>query len=136
MSVPVLIGIDTNILVRVFVGDAPEQLGLARALFATLGPDRRAHVARETLVELTWVLRQVYGLGRDNIIDAIEGLLDAEFIDVEDHDRVEVALSGFRTGGGDFADRMIATANLAAGCAETYTFDRKFAKLDGVKLLE
>lgn len=136
MSVPVRIGIDTNILVRVFVSDAPEQLQRVKALFASLGPDRRAHVARETLIELTWVLRQVYGLGRDDVSDAIEGLLDAEFIDIEDHDRVEIAISGYRNGGGDFADRMIAAANAAAGCAHTYTFDRKFAKLEGVELLE
>jgi predicted nucleic-acid-binding protein len=45
------------------------------------------------------------------------------------------AVKDYRAGPADFADCLVARANLSAGCAHTITFDRRAAKLPGFKLL-
>jgi len=62
-------------------------------------------------------------------------LLTATELDIEGSDEVAPALELFRNDGFSFADLMIAAAARRAGAAELVTFDRKAARLPGVRLL-
>ncbi|TVQ35556.1 MAG: hypothetical protein EA356_07580 [Geminicoccaceae bacterium] len=64
-----MIGLDINVIVRFFVDDDPTQAPLARDLFASLTAETRGFVARETLVELAWVLARAYRAGIADFAD-------------------------------------------------------------------
>lgn len=127
-----MIGLDTNILVRLLVADDPEQTERARKLVA-------AQCTRESpgfincivLAELVWVLSGAYGLSRSQIANAVEALLAGEDRIVEHHEAVRAGLDDYKAGGADLADAVIARINQAQGCEATATFDERAAKLNG-----
>jgi predicted nucleic-acid-binding protein len=130
-----VIGLDTNVLVRFLVQDDPGQAEAASSLIAALTEDSPGFVCREVLVELVWVLERAYGLGRDDIARALDGLLAARELVLEAADHAALALDRYRKGGPGFADQMVALAGQGAGCRDTVTFDRKAARLPGMRLL-
>lgn len=130
-----MIALDTNVLVRFLVQDDPEQAELATRVIEQLTDDAQGFVSREVLIELVWVLERAYRLGRAEIAAALDGLLSATELNIEGSDEVAPALELYRNDGFGFADLMIAAAALRAGAAELVTFDRKAARLPGVRLL-
>lgn len=128
-------GLDTNVVVRFLAGDHPAQSAAARALFAALTPEAPGFIARETMVEIHWVLSRAYGLDRAAVCDALEGLALSRELAVEAADDVLAAVAAARAGAGDFADLMIAAAGRRAGCVRTLTFDRRAARAEGMALL-
>jgi predicted nucleic-acid-binding protein len=131
-----VIGLDTNVLVRYFAQDDPRQSKAARSLIdITLTRDAPGHVASISLAEFAWVLKRLYAATRDEIADAIEGLLTAPTIAVEHKGLVWKALREYRASTVGFSDCLIAQINLSAGCATTVTFDKTAAKSAGFRLL-
>jgi predicted nucleic-acid-binding protein len=130
-----VIALDTNVLVRFLVQDDPLQAQLATKVIDQLTDDAQGFVSREVLVELVWVLERAYRLGRAEIAAVLDGLLSATELDIEGSDEVAPALELYRNDGFGFADLMIAAAARRAGANELVTFDRKAARLPGVRLL-
>ena len=130
-----MIGLDTNVLVRFLTQDDPIQGPEAHALIAGLTEAEPGFIAREVMVETVWVLERAYGLTRDRIAAALEGLLGSQGLVVEAAESVALALDRYRKGGAGFSDQMIARAAEAAGCRETVTFDRKAAAIPGMRLI-
>lgn len=130
-----MIALDTNVLVRFLVQDDLAQAELATSVIDQLTDDVRGFVSREVLIELVWVLERAYRLGRAEIAVSIDGLLTATELEVEGSDEVAPALELYRNDGFGFADLMIAAAAMRAGASEMVTFDRKAARLPGVRLL-
>ena len=130
-----MVGLDTNVLVRFLVQDDPEQAKLALDLVSGLTEAAPGFVCREVLVELVCVLERAYGLGRTDIAQALDGLLEARELVIEAADRVALAADRYRKGGAGFADQMIALAGQGSGCRETVSFERKAAGIAGMRLL-
>jgi len=130
-----VIALDTNVLVRFLVQDDPEQARLATEVIDQLSDPVPGFVSREVLVELVWVLERAYRLGRVEIAGALDGLLASTELVIEGADQVGPALELYRNDGFGFADLMIAAAARRAGASELVTFDRKAARLPGVRLL-
>ncbi len=128
-------GLDTNVMVRYLVQDDPAQARLATAALAALTEAAPGWIAREVMIETVWVLERAYRLPRGEIAEAIDGLLAAREIQIEEADRVGLAAQRWREGGAGFADQMIALAGQGAGCRETLTFDLKAAGIAGMALL-
>jgi predicted nucleic-acid-binding protein len=130
-----VIALDTNVLVRFLVQDDPLQAEMATKVIDQLTDDAQGFVSREVLIELVWVLERAYRLGRAEIAVALDGLLSATELDIEGSDEVAPALELYRNDGFGFADLMIAAAAQRAGASDLVTFDRKAARLPGVRLL-
>ena len=130
-----MIALDTNVLVRFLVQDDPLQAQLATKLIDQLTDDAQGFVSREVLSELVWVLERAYRRGRAEIAVALDGLLSATELDIEGSDEVAPALELYRNDGFGFADLMLAAAARRGGANELVTFDRKAARLPGVRLL-
>jgi predicted nucleic-acid-binding protein len=131
-----MIGIDTNVLLRVIVADEPRQAEVARSFIRNhCSSDDPGYVSHITLVELVWTLAKAYHLSREEIGAAVEQILETAQLDVESSNDVAAALRDYRRGPADFADCLLARINAAAGCEHTVTFDRKASKLPGFKLL-
>jgi predicted nucleic-acid-binding protein len=131
-----MIGIDTNVIVRLIVNDDERQSRAAERFIREHGSSGTpCYVSNMTLIETVWVLETVYGFDRSRVAEALAGLLDAEQLEFDAPIDVAAAVEDFRKGSAEFADCLIGRINLVAGCSHTVTFDRKAAKLTGFELL-
>jgi predicted nucleic-acid-binding protein len=127
-----MIGLDTNVLARLFVDDDAAQARQARGFVAARCTEQNpGFVDRVALCELVWVLSSVHRYRRAEIAPIIEKLLASPDLILEDDGAVRAALQTFITRNIDFADALIGEVNRARGCDTTATFDRRAAKLDG-----
>ena len=113
--------LDTNLLVRLVTADDARQTELARQFLKS----NRCWLAKTVLLELEWVLRFTYELGRERIAWAVRGFLSNRQIELEDRPAVLRALRWYEAGL-DFADALhLASAGPATRFA---TFDRPLSK--------
>jgi predicted nucleic-acid-binding protein len=130
-----MIGLDTNILARYLAQDDPVQSPKATALIERrLSEDDPGFVSVVAMVETVWVLEHAYGLSDDGIVAAIERMLQADVLLVENEQEVFTAMIAFKDGRGSFADALIGALAAKAGCSRIVTFDRKALRLPGFEL--
>jgi predicted nucleic-acid-binding protein len=128
-----VIGLDTNVLVRVLVDDGSLDVAKARnfvAARATEGHD--LHIDAVVLAETAWVLETVFGYGRADIAAAVEALLGNAAYVVDGKEAGAAALADFRSTKADFSDCLIVARNTRAGCEYTVTLDKAMKRLPGV----
>lgn len=124
-----MIGLDTNVLARYYLGGHESDAATRRQQQAArrlLEGDQALFVCRTVLLELEWVMRGAYRSTREQFVGVLEHLLASPHVQVEDRLTLEAALAGHRDGL-DFADAL----HLAAcrSCDATASFDdRKFAR--------
>ena len=128
-------GLDTNILVRYFMQDDPDRIGLAQEVIEGLSPGEPGWICLPVLVELVWVLIRTYRLKKPAVAYVIETLLRNQDLRLEQADSVRISLRLFRDGRADFQDCLIATVTKGAGCARTVTFDEAAARSTDMELL-
>jgi len=127
-----MLGIDTNVLILFLVRDDEAQFEKARKLIKReVVAGRRVFVNQLVLMETEWVLRSRYAVPKNQIIEAISGLLDATDVQFEDEPAIEEALFMWKDASADFADCLIGTKNRRLGCRATVSFDVKASKLSG-----
>ncbi len=129
-----MIGLDSNVLLRFVVGDDPEQARAARTVMAGLTPKEPGFISLVTLVEFAWVLARGYRRSPEQVLDHVEDLLASAELEFEDGETVWRALAQARSGA-DLADAIVADTAETFGCSETVTFDRRAARLLGMRLL-
>jgi predicted nucleic-acid-binding protein len=123
-----MIGIDTNVLLRIFVADDdPAQHRRCIAFMrAQAGPVR---VNLIVLVEAVWTLERRMKKPRSAIIDFVDRILKTDAFELQAPEVVRNALADFVAGPAGFADYLIARLNAQAGCSATFTFDSKATRL-------
>jgi predicted nucleic-acid-binding protein len=128
-----MIALDTNVVLRYLVQDDPGQARAATELMEnTLSVANPGFISLVVLCEITWALKSVYGQEQAVIAATLRALMDAPQIEVESVTLVDAAL---RAKGFDVADSIIHQIGVAKGCDKTLTFDKRFARQDGVELL-
>ena len=76
-----MLGVDTNVLVRFLVRDDEAQFEKARKLIKReVAAGSGVFVTQLVLLETEWVLRSRYSLPKNLIIEAISGLLDEKWL--------------------------------------------------------
>jgi len=96
-----MIGVDTNVIVRLITGDDALQQRKARELFE----DSIVYITTTVFLETEWVLRKIYGVDRPRVTEALLRIAENERVVVEDPPRIRAAIEGYRTGL-DFADAL------------------------------
>lgn len=125
-----MIGIDTNILVRLIVKDNDAQTTRALKVLAEKCSEQDpGFINCIVLAEVSWVLSRVYKYSREEIAKAIEMLLQVKEFQVQDADEVCDALNLYQSTNVDFADAFLSAINKANACSGTLTFDKKAGKL-------
>ena len=127
-----MLGLDTNVLIRFLVRDDQAQFEKARRLIKReVAAGRGIFVNQLLLLETEWVLRSRYGLTKNRIIEVISGLLEASDVQFEDEPAIEEALLTWKDASAGFAVCLIGAKNRRLGCRATATFDVRAAKLAG-----
>lgn len=128
-----MIAVDTNVLVRLLIDDAsaPEQMELAKSLLKKV---RQVFIPQIVQIELVWVLESAYGFNKNDIIRLLKFLQTSPYYALQQATQFDTALKNFENHSAGFSDYLI-----LATCLENewniYTFDKKFAKLASVNLL-
>lgn len=131
-----MIGIDTNVLVRYIAQDDRAQSARATAFIekecsaATPG-----FVGLVVLAEVVWVSESLYDADRQEVSDIVRRILSIKQLVVQDAETAWKALRLFESGKADFADCLVASSALAAGCENVVTFDKQAAQ-SGMTLLK
>lgn len=127
-----MLGIDTNVVVRLVVTDDAVQTGRARKLIEqALSREEPVLVSLPVLLECEWVLRSRYKFSRVTILRIFRALLEAHELSFEDEPALEEALFHWKNSACGFSDCLIAAHNRQLGCRATATFDGKAARLPG-----
>jgi len=125
--------LDTNVVVRVLVGDDPQQTPIAEQAFLTSSDSGGIYLPDVVLAEVARVLKG-YDLDRATRHRLLERLVRTRGVVVDDIDGVVNALEQFRLGG-DLADQLILARATSAAALPLLTFDRRLAASNDVELL-
>ena len=112
--------VDTDVLVRLVVGDDERQAGRAAKLFASAD---LVAVGVQTLVETVRVLRTFYGLTSKDVAAAVRAIVATEKV-VVDRAVVAAGLSALEAGG-DFADGVAVLEGARLGGEDFVSFDEE-----------
>lgn len=129
-----MIGVDTNILVRFFTKDDPEQFKKTYQLFSQ--NDANFLISYPTLVELVWVLQRRYGFNKKQLLFLLKELSATKNFRFPDQTVVENAINLYKKSSADFSDCLIGVFNNLYGCQTTYTFDKKASNLTNFTFLQ
>lgn len=120
-----MIGLDTNILVRLLVKDDQRQGEAATAYIRNaVAEEDTCFINLIVLCELIWVLESAYGYGKSDISNALDKMLATRQFEIEAKDLARHAIQDYRHGKGDIEDYLIGRVNQSHGCNRTATFDR------------
>jgi len=128
--------LDTNVLVRYIVQDDAAQLAAAKRLISRcVAEGSTLFVPVTVALELEWVLRSSFELGKDDVLMTLSSLFSAAELTFESERALEVALQLFRKGSADFADCLHVALAAQAGEQPLWTFDKGASKVSGAQLL-
>jgi predicted nucleic-acid-binding protein len=126
-----MLAVDTNVLVRLVVRDDADQVRAAEEFVA-----KGAWISHLVLAETLWVLDSVFGLSREQVVLAVEMLLNHRDLTLQDAEVVTEALGHYRKRSSvGFSDCLVLEIARKAGHLPMAAFDRDFAKLDDVQRL-
>ena len=119
-----MMGLDTNVLLRLFIEDDPVQNDRARRFVDAAASDEPCMVSPVVLSEFAWTLARSFKKKRHEVARLIEGVLSMDDLEVPFRRAAERALAAYRNGKADFPDYFLAEINRELGCASTATFDQ------------
>jgi predicted nucleic-acid-binding protein len=131
-----MIGLDTNVLIRYFTRD--DQIQSARAtkiMEHGLSLDEPGFVSVVVMAEMAWVLKGTYAQTNEEIAQAIERMLQADTLVVQNEQQVFEATVALKSGRASFADALVGALGRWAGCVSTVTFDKRAARLKEFELV-
>lgn len=130
------IGVDTNILVRLFVKDNAKQYASVARLVSTLEDGDVFFINIVVLIETLWTLSRQYGYQKAQLLALAQALLERSDLEIDQYEIVGNAITISRLLGADISDALIGELNRLSDCADTITFDAKAAKtVPGMELL-
>ena len=118
-----MIGLDTNVLLRLFVADNLAQSERARCFVHAAAADEPCLVSQIVLAEFAWTLATKFKQKRPELARLIEGVLSMDDLEIPFRRAAECALADYRSGKADFPDYFLAEVNAELGCSSTATFD-------------
>nr|VFJ68858.1 MAG: Predicted nucleic-acid-binding protein, contains PIN domain [Candidatus Kentron sp. FW] len=124
----------TNVVVRLLVDD--DSVQSPRAVELWRQAIRRGGVfLSKVLVETVWVLKTAYRFDREAIVKVLDAMMRTGGVSVEQEEQISAALQAYACGAADFSDYLILTTAREHRALPVHSFDRRFAKAEGVGLV-
>ncbi|MEC9344037.1 MAG: PIN domain-containing protein [Pseudomonadota bacterium] len=131
-----MIGIDTNVVIRLLARDDPVQFDAATRLAKSARDSDPLVINPVVIAESIWVLEKRYGLEPKRSRPLMARFVSSVEFTVMDRMRCEHWFDWFQSMHRNFSDVLIAAINIEYGCSHTVTFDRRAAKaVRGMELL-
>lgn len=131
-----MIGLDTNILVRLLIKDDEAQLAAAEsAIAAALENGEPLFISSIVLCELEWVLTSCYSTTRADLLTVLESLIERPEFEVESPQGLRRAVEMARNSRAEISDCLIAVQAEDRQITKTLTFDRALRRLGHFEVL-
>lgn len=131
-----MIGIDTNIVLRLLLDDDAAQRSRIEKLFDThVRVPGSALIADVVLAEAAWTLGSVYRQPKADLAAALRALLAEPAYAFENRAAVEQAVEAYTSSRAGFSDCLIVAKNATAGCDFTASFDRALRGVTNANVL-
>lgn len=132
-----MIGIDTNIILRFISRDDERHFALATDLISGATPENPLCVNVVTLVEAVWVLESRLKMKASSARDVMGRFVASAEIFLPESNPFSDPGAALASGHRGWTDVVVAQINREIGCDFTYTFDRRAARdVPGMELLE
>jgi predicted nucleic-acid-binding protein len=131
-----MIGLDTNILVRVYADDPGNEAQVAAARAFLARSSEPVWLSLVVIMEAIWLLRRRFGADRAAITAFIRDLLDRDLFVIQERGSLEAALDSHVQRNLRFQDCLIEMLARRAGVTTTYTFDTDAARWAHFTLLD
>ena len=131
-----MIGLDTNVVVRLLLADDPAQT--ERVLkFLKTAQTRGTQVVLtlEVIQEVEWVLRSSAKKTKLEFLGLARQLLETRDIEINNEAVLEQALRTYEKNAADFSECLFLAHYQQLGCKTMLTFDAKAARMTGVELI-
>ncbi len=131
-----MIGLDTNILLRMWLNDDPAQNKRIDVLLAEHGGAPGSLLVSDVvLAEAVWTLKAAFEQDKAAQLLAVRSLLTEAAFGFEDREAVVQAAEMFERSGCGFSDCLIVAKQARLGCEFTATFDKGMRKLASAKVI-
>ena len=120
-----MIGLDTNVLLRLLLADDDVQFRKAKQVVgAVSGSLGEVLLTDVVLAETVWTLRAAYRRSKTEVLAALDALLAQPAFAFQDREVIAAAVEAYRDGAADFSDYLVVARNAALGVTTTYSFDK------------
>ena len=126
-----MIGLDTNVLIRILVADTGEMTQVEQAR-KVVSQHEEVLISQTVQIETIWVLKRAYALSKAELIRVLEHLQNNRGFVLENFKVFNDALTLYRNSNVGFSDSVILAFSKREHC-DLLTFDKKLLKLDGAK---
>ena len=128
--------LDTNVLLRFLLQDDAAQSAAANRLVrAANATGDTLYVSVSVSLELEWVLRSRFKMGKAAVLQTFFALLETTELRFERASALEWSLSQYEESATDFSDCLHAALASMASEQPFWTFDKAAARLHGAALL-
>ena len=132
-----MIGLDTNVVLRLLLNDDPDQRRRAAlAMAQAKKSDITVTVTLTVVLELEWVLRSSAKMSKAQILSIFNLLLASYDIEIDNEKVLEQALHIYDGSAADFAECLFLAQYQRMGCDTMLTFDAKAARMAGTELVQ
>ena len=128
--------LDTNILVRFLVQDDENQAKKVIQLLTKAEQNNEPlFVPLVVILELIWVLQSAYNVSRQDIVLAINNLLQMQVFEFENQSTLRDFIISAEKYPYDLSDILISQSAFYAPCKTTLTFDKRASRFELFTLL-
>lgn len=131
-----MIGLDTNVVLRLLLNDDPAQkMRAAKLIQQAKKLDPRTIITLAVVLEMEWVLRSRAKMSKTQTLIVFDLLLESYDIEIDNEKALEQALHIYANTAADFAECLFLAQYQRMGCDTMLTFDAKAARMAGVELV-
>ena len=131
-----MIGLDTNVVLRLLLTDDPAQKIRANKFIQQAKRlDTRVIITLAVVLEMEWVLRSSAKMNKAEVLNIFNLLLESYDIEIDNEKVLEQALHIYENAASDFAECLFLAQYQRLGCSTMVTFDAKAARMAGVELV-
>ncbi len=127
---------DTNIFIRLFADDVPEQTRVSKRILEGLLEDKyELYLCDLVFAEIVYVLESYYKLEKKDILEKMFAILKFKNLLVENKSIIIEALDIYHDKNIDFTDAFMACHARKAGCNKIFSFDKDFTRINFLKIV-
>lgn len=129
--------IDTNILLRYLTGDDPEKFERCKDLFKRAFEKKIALLTSDMVIaELVWTLHSFYNVPKEEIIEKVTIIVNTPNLKIPNKKLISQVLALFSQKNIDYIDAYNAVFMKRYGCAQIFSYDKDFDRIEDIKRVE
>jgi predicted nucleic-acid-binding protein len=130
-------GIDANVILRVLLGDQPQQSPRCRGLLERVeAGEEQVYLPEVVLSDVVWTLRSFYKVLPGRIAEVVMPIIGLEGVVMKRKSLMKEVLLAYGRANADFSDVLMAVEILSEGVSELYSYDRDFDRMSDIIRVE